>query len=321
MIRYSLVNTTSSFPTNAVQTFNEGFNIAGGNVESVIFRWQGTVATGDLGCDFLGCISASRVVLNGRAFHNYQAGYTLNQDLPSQYGYFLNSLSDDRFSTEVIGDTAKDCFMRIPVGVAAPSGVSRMEFTISTAALASAATGTLECWIVYNDAAETSTFVGNPTSLTAAAGQQEVVVRIPSNEAGVVAGVLVQSNDTTDANIESLRVTSQSDWTMDTAYWRFLNNDLQNGVIYMSDDLSATAGSYAQLCAGTIFVPTLGLSRESDVTMQITMAAGGAGDVVTFTPILVSQFNARECGMARQTQAVRTNTSKAILSTTGQADA
>ena len=89
----------------------------------------------------------------------------------------------------------------------------------------------------------------------------------------------------------------------------------------MSDDLSTTAGSYAQLCAGTIFVPTLGLSRESDVTMQIAMAAGGAGDILTFTPVLVSQFNAREGGQQRQTQAVRTNTSKAILSTTGQADA
>ena len=105
---------------------------------------------------------------------------------------------------------------------------------------------------------------------------------------------------------------------MDTPYWRFLNGDMQNGVQFASDDLSAVSQSYAQSIAGTYFLPTLGLSREDDVRLQITTASART---VTFTPILVSGFNAQEGGQPRQTQRVPTNTSRAILDTTGQADA
>jgi len=318
-VRYSLVNSDSTFPTNAASTANAGYNIAGGSIESIIFRFEGTVTSGDMGGDFPMAISQLRIVLNGESFFNYQAGYTMNQDLPSQLGYFLNSLSDDRFSSEVIGDTAKDAFVRVPVGRQAPPGVSRLETTIATAALGNAATGTLETWIVYNDAAETSTYVGNPTSLSASGtGQEEVVVRLPSNVPGVVAGVLVQNDRATDTDITGFRVVSQSDWNMDTPYWRFLNGDMQNGVQFASDDLSAVSQSYAQSIAGTYFIPTLGLSREDDVRLQITTAAART---VTFTPVLVSGFNAQEGGQPRQTQRVPTNTSRAILDTTGQADA
>ena len=220
-VRYSLVNSDSTFPTNAASTANAGYNIAGGSIESIIFRFEGTVTSGDMGGDFPMAISQLRIVLNGESFFNYQAGYTMNQDAPSQLGYFLNSMSDDRCSSEVIGDTAKDAFVRVPVGRQAPPGVSRLETTIATAALGNAATGTLETWIVYNDAAETSTYVGNPTSLTASGtGQEEVVVRLPSNVPGVVAGILVQNDRATDADITGFRIVSQSDWNMDSEYWR-----------------------------------------------------------------------------------------------------
>ena len=318
-VRYSLVNSDSTFPTNAASTANAGYNIAGGSIESIIFRFEGTVTSGDMGGDFPMAISQLRIVLNGESFYNYQAGYTMNQDAPSQLGYFLNSMSDDRFSSEVIGDTAKDAFVRVPVGRQAPPGVSRLETTIATAALGNAATGTLETWIVYNDAAETSTYVGNPTSLTASGtGQEEVVVRLPSNVPGVVAGILVQNDRATDADITGFRIVSQSDWNMDTPYWRFLNGDMQNGVQFASDDLDANAQTYRQSIAATYFLPTLGLSREDDVRLQITTAAART---ITFTPVLVSGFNAQEGGQPRQTQRVPTNTSRAILDTTGQADA
>ena len=318
-VRYSLVNSDSTFPTNAAATANAGFNIAGGPIESIIFRFEGTVTSGDMGGDFPMAISQMRLVLNGESFHNYQAGYTMNQDAPSQYGYFLNSLSDDRFSSEVIGDTAKDAFIRVPVGRQAPPGVSRLEYTIGTAALGNAATGTMECWIVYNDAAETSTYVGNPTSLTASGtGQEEVVVRLPSNVAGVVAGVLVQNDRATDADITGFRVVSQSDWNMDSEMWRFLNGDMQNGVQFASDDLDANAQTYRQSIAATYFLPTLGLSRSDDLRMQITTAAART---VTFTPVLVAPVNAAEGAQPVQTQRVPTNTSRAILETSGQADA
>jgi len=318
-VRYSLVNSDSTYPTNAASTANAGYNIAGGSIESIIFRFEGTSATGDLGGDFPMAISQLRIVLNGESFYNYQAGYTMNQDAPSQLGYFLNSMSDDRFSSEVIGDTAKDAFVRVPVGRQAPPGVSRLETTIALAATAGAGTGTLETWIVYNDAAETATYVGNPTSLSASGtGQEEVVVRLPSNVPGVVAGVLVQNDRATDTDITGFRIVSQSDWNMDTPYWRFLNGDMQNGVQFASDDLDANAQTYRQSIAGTYFLPTLGLSREDDVRLQITTAAART---VTFTPVLVSGFNAQEGGQPRQTQRVPTNTSRAILDTTGQADA
>ena len=319
VVRYSLVNSDSTFPTNAASTANAGYNIAGGSIESIIFRFEGTVTSGDMGGDFPMAISQLRIVLNGESFFNYQAGYTMNQDAPSQLGYFLNSMSDDRFSSEVIGDTAKDAFVRVPVGRQAPPGVSRLETTIATAALGNAATGTLETWIVYNDAAETSTYVGNPTSLSASGtGQEEVVVRLPSNVPGVVAGILVQNDRATEADITGFRIVSQSDWNMDTPYWRFLNGDMQNGVQFASDDLDANAQTYRQSIAATYFLPTLGLSREDDVRLQITTAAART---VTFTPVLVSGFNAQEGGQPRQTQRVPTNTSRAILDTTGQADA
>ncbi len=318
-VRYSLVNSDTTYPAAAASTANAGYNIAGGSIESIIFRFEGTTATGDLGGDFPMCISQLRIVLNGESFFNYQAGYTMNQDAPSQLGYFLNSLSDDRFSSEVIGDTAKDAFVRVPVGRQAPPGVSRLETTIALAATAGAGTGTLETWIVYNDAAETSTYVGNPTSLTASGtGQEEVVVRLPSNVPGVVAGILVQNDQAVDGDITGFRIVSQSDWNMDTPYWRFLNGDMQNGVQFASDDLDANAQTYRQSIAATYFLPTLGLSREDDVRLQITTAAART---VTFTPVLVSGFNAQEGGQPRQTQRVPTNTSRAILDTTGQADA
>jgi hypothetical protein len=211
-----------------------------------------------------------------------------------------------------------------------------LEYTLQTAALANAGAGTCECWIVYNDAAQTSTYVGNPTSLTtsgAAGGvQEEVVVRLPSNVPGVVAGILVQNDRATDGDITGFRIVSQSDWNMDTPYWRFLNGDLQNGVQWASEATNAgdpsgltgalagqpTAISYAQMVDATFFLPTLGLSRQDDVRMQLTTTAART---VTFTPVLVAPFNAKEGSQPSQTQRIVTNTSKAILETTGQADA
>jgi hypothetical protein len=335
-VRYSLVNSNTDFPTNAASTFNSGFNIAGGPIESIIFRFQGTVTAANIQADFPGCVSQLRLTLNGESFMNYQAGYTLSgANAPSQLGYFLNSMSDDRFSSEVItsAGTAKDAYIRVPVGRQAPPGVSRLEYTLQTAALAAAGAGTCEVWIVYNDAAQTSTFIGNPTSLTASGtGQEEIVVRLPSNVPGVVAGILVQNDRATAADITGFRIVSQSDWSMDSSYWRFLNGDLQGGVVWASEasnagDPAGLTGALAgqqsgptvgQSCVATYFLPTLGLSRSDDVRMQITTAAAR---VVTFTPVLVAGFNASEGAQPSQTQRIVTNTSRAILDTTGQADA
>ena len=335
-VRYSLVNTNADFPTNAASTFNAGFNIAGGPIESIIFRFQGTVTALDIAGDFPSCVSQMRITLNGESFMNYQAGYTLaGANTSSQLGYFLNSMSDDRFSSEVIttAGTAKDAYIRVPVGRQAPAGVSRLEYTIQTAALGNAGAGTCEVWIVYNDAAQTSTFIGNPTSLQASGtGQEEVVVRLPSNVPGGVAGILVQNDRATEADITAFRIVSQSDWSMDSSYWRFLNGDLQGGVVWASEasnagDPTGLTGALAgqqsgptvgQSCTATYFLPTLGLSRQDDVRLQLTTAAART---VTFTPVLVAGFNAAEGAQPSQTQRVPTNTSRAILDTTGQADA
>jgi len=335
-VRYSLVSTTADFPTNSIQTNNQGFNIAGGAIESLIFRFEGTVTQADIAADFPSCISQLRIVLNGESRFNYQAGYTLaGANDPSQLGYFLNSMSDDRFSSEVVtsGGTAKDAFLRVPIGVQAPPGTSRLEYTLQTVALGNAGTGTTEVWIVYNDAAETTTYVGNPTSMTASGtGQEEVTIRLPSNVPGVVAGVLVQNDRATDADITGFRVVSQSDWNMDVPFWRFINSDLMNGVQWASEATNAgdpagltgalaaqqSAQTYGQACDATMFIPTLGLSRSDDVRLQITTAAART---ITFTPVLVAPFNAQEGAQPTQTQRVPTNTSRSILDTSGQADA
>lgn len=327
-IRYSLVNTetgaASGFPgspaAGAAQTVNAGFNIAGGPIESIIFRFTGTLnAAGDVDGDLMQCVSAVRVILNGETFFDVRSGYSDAADTTaSQLGYFMNSLGES-LSTEVVASTTvKEAYLRIPCGRQAPPGVSRIEYTMSTIALAAQATGTsVETWVVYNDNMQTRTTVPAATSqVMSGTGQDEVVVRIPSNEPGVIAGVMILNDRDTDGDISEIRVVSQSDYSLETNYWRYLNHDLFNGVLFGSSG-SQQQLQIAQQCPGGYFLNLFGLARGDDLRLQVTTTAART---VLFQPVLVAPANASEGAQPSQTQAVRTNTSQAILDRSGAAN-
>ena len=335
-IRYTLVSTqagaASGFPGaaagGAASTTNFGFNVPGGNLESLIFRFQGTLnAAGDVTQDFGGCISSLRTILNGETAFDHRVGYATPGAATtcSQFTYFMNSIGHGLSSQTTASATVYEAFIRVPLGRVLPAGISRIEYTLATAALAAQATATsVEVWCVYNDNFSSRTTVPAATSVTVGAGQQEVSVRMPANEPGVIAGVLIQNQDATDTDITSCRVISQSDYSLSQGFWRYLNSDLDNGVMYGNPSGGGAAllsMAYAQLSPGTLFIPTFGLSRADELRMQITIAAAGAGNVLLFTPVLVASAGASALHGQVQTQAVRTNTSKAILDISGAADA
>jgi hypothetical protein len=197
--------------------------------------------------------------------------------------------------------------------------VSRIEYTLSTAALAGASTATgVEVWCVYNDNMASRTTVPPATSFNASGtGQQEVVVRIPSNQPGVIAGLMIQNDRDTDGDLSEVRILSQSEYALETDYWRFLNGDLNNGLVFGSS-ASQTAMSFAQVCPGGYFLNTLGLARGDDLRLQITTTAART---FLFTPVLVAAVGASEIAQPQQTQAVVTDTSRAIKDISGVADA
>ena len=336
-IRYTLVSTqagaASGFPgspaAGAAQTTNFGFNVPGGPLESLIFRLQGTLnGAGDLTQDIGGAISSLRVITNGETCFDHRSGYTTPGAATtcSQFTYFMNSIGHNLSNAVAASATVVDAYIRCPLGRSLAQGISRIEYTLATAALAAQATVTsVEVWCVYNDNFQSRTTVPAATSVTVGAGQQEVSVRMPANEPGVIAGVMVQNQDATDTDITSLRVISQSDYSIGQGMWRFLNSDLFNGVMYTAPN-SGDANDLiqmkpAQICPGGIFIPTFGLSRADELRMQITIAAAGAGNVLLFTPVLVASASAQASAGQTQTQAVRTNTSAAILDISGAADA
>jgi len=327
-IRYTLVNTeagapaATGFPTNAAQTVNEGMNIPGGPLESIIMRFTGTLnAATDIDSDLPSAIASLRLILNGESFFDYRQGYsTPNSGVSqaSQFGYFMNSIGENLSSEVVASDTAKEAYLRIPCGIQAPAGISRLEYTMSTSATGGAATNTaVEVWCVYNDSMQTRTTVAAATSFTASGtGQEEVVVRVPSNYPGVLAGVLVQNDRSTDTDITEVRVVSQSDYSLEVNYWRYLNSDLFNTVLFGSA-ASQTQLNIAQLSPGAVFIPLFGLARGDDIRLQVTTASA---QTILFNPVLVAAANASSAAAPSQTQPVATNTLAAVLERSGAAN-
>ena len=322
-IRYTLVSTEAEgFPSNAVATSNQGFNVPGGALESIIFRFSGTVSNADaFAADFGSLISNLRVVINGSTVFDYRTGYSSGADATcGQFTYFLNSLGEGLAVQDVASTTNIIYYARVPVGRNLQPGVSRVEYTLGTIALENArtGTGTVEAWMVYNDNYQTRLYVGPATSLTTSGtGQEEFVVRVNSAEPGVISGGLIQIARDTDGDISELRVTSQSDYSLETDYWRYLGGDLFNGILFGDAGTSGTELQYAQICPGTVFIPTFGLSRSDELRLQITTTAART---VLAQPVLVAAANAQAAPAQTQTQAVRTNTAQAILDRSGAAN-
>ena len=319
-LRYTLVDTsTVNIPGAAGATYNAGFNVPGGAVDEIIVRIQGTMnAVGDLASDTGSIIAALRVVLNGETFFDFRNNFGTNATTgASSTSVFMNAMGSGRSQDVNSSTTVRDYYLRIPVGRNIAAGISRLEYTIQYSALGGAFTGaSIEWWMRYNPAMQNTVTIGAATSyLTAGAAggvTEQVVVRVPQNVPGVLAGVMIQGGSATDV-MTSARVISQSDYSIDTDYWRMLGGDLRNGILFAQPAAAVANGllTFSQKSLGNLFVPLFNLSLQDDLRMQITTTAA---ETFTFTPVIVSSIVGQPQPGAVQTQAVPTSVSKAILS-------
>ncbi len=319
-LRYTLVETsTVNIPGAAGATYNAGFNVPGGAVDEIIVRIQGTMnAVGDLASDTGSIIAALRVVLNGETFFDFRNNFGTNATTgASSTSVFMNAMGSGRSQDVNSSTTVRDYYLRIPVGRNIAAGISRLEYTIQYSALGGAFTGaSIEWWMRYNPAMQNTVTIGAATSyLTAGAAggvTEQVVVRVPQNVPGVLAGVMIQGGSATDV-MTSARVISQSDYSIDTDYWRMLGGDLRNGILFAQPAAAVANGllTFSQKSLGNLFVPLFNLSLQDDLRMQITTTAA---ETFTFTPVIVSSIVGQPQPGAVQTQAVPTSVSKAILS-------
>ena len=317
-VRYVLVDSDSTnVPTAAAAAnFNKGFNTPGGAVDEIIVRFTLTgVPAGDIDADFPNLINQFRIILNGETCFDFVAGYSAaTQNSPSTLGYLLNSLGPGRSVEMNSSQTAKEAWLRIPIGKNIAPGISRIEYTLGYNALANAATsGTIQWWVRFNDAMQTSVTVGAATTASYANTTQQLVVRVPQNVPGTLAGVLIQNDATTDTDLTDYRVVSQSEFAMDVDQWRMLNGDAYNGVVYADDDTLNTL-TEVQECSGSIFIPLYQLSLKDDLRMQVTATTAGT---LSATPIITSPIAGKAAPAAVQTEAVPTNVAKAVLDSSG----
>ena len=319
-LRYTLVETsTVNVPGAAGVTYNAGFNVPGGAVDEIIVRIQGTMnAVGDLASDMGSVIAALRVVLNGETFFDFRNNFGTNATTgASSTSVFMNAMGAGRSQEVNTSTTVRDYYLRIPVGRNIAAGISRLEYTIQYSALGGAFTGaSIEWWMRYNPAMQNTVTIGAATSyLTAGAAggvTEQVVVRVPQNVPGVLAGVMIQGASAADV-MTSARVISQSDYSIDTNYWRMLGGDLRNGILFAQPAAAVANGllTFSQASLGNLFVPLFNLSLDDDLRLQITTTAA---ENFTFTPVIVSSIVGQPQPGAVQTLAAPTSVSKAILS-------
>jgi hypothetical protein len=319
-LRYTLVETsTVNVPGAAGATYNAGFNVPGGAVDEIIVRIQGTMnAVGDLASDMGSVIAALRVVLNGETFFDFRNNFGTNATTgASSTSVFMNAMGAGRSQEVNSSTTVRDYYLRIPVGRNIQAGISRLEYTIQYSALGGAFTGaSIEWWMRYNPAMQNTVTIGAATSYLSAGAAggvtEQVVVRVPQNVPGVLAGVMIQGGSAADT-MTSARVISQSDYSIDTDYWRMLGGDLRNGILFAQPAAAVANGllTFSQKSLGNLFVPLFNLSLDDDLRMQITTTAA---ETFTFTPVIVSSIVGQPQPGAVQTLAAPTSVSKAILS-------
>ena len=319
-LRYTLVETsTVNVPGAAGATYNAGFNVPGGAVDEIIVRIQGTMnAVGDLASDMGSVIAALRVVLNGETFFDFRNNFGNNATTgASSTSVFMNAMGSGRSQEVNSSTTVRDYYLRIPVGRNIAAGISRLEYTIQYSALGGAFTGaSIEWWMRYNPAMQNTVTIGAATSYLSAGAAggvtEQVVVRVPQNVPGVLAGVMIQGGSAADT-MTSARVISQSDYSIDTDYWRMLGGDLRNGILFAQPAAAVANGllTFSQKSLGNLFVPLFNLSLDDDLRMQITTTAA---ETFTFTPVIVSSIVGQPQPGAVQTLAAPTSVSKAILS-------
>tara|TARA_R110001583_G_scaffold131763_2_gene283595 strand:+ start:713 stop:1693 length:981 start_codon:yes stop_codon:yes gene_type:complete len=317
-VEFYKINEQNLIMTDAAQTITFGDNIPSGRtVESVILHFnQTTPATFCLG-GFDNLISNYRCILNGTVFTDFRTSVNDPTNIGlGRFGYFLQSLGNNAVSVEVPSETAKDYWAEIPMGANVERGVGRMEFVIGLAAATISATaGTLEVWLRLNDDTQTTTTVVPATSFTSAIGISQVVVRVPQNVQGSVAGILMQNQTEAADNIgtQGIRVHLLGAFGLEPSLLRYLNSDLSNGLMYADaagDDQSQT---YETGVEGAIFIPTYN-AVGGDLVMEVDFTANAQS--YTFQPIMTSSLNGKQGATTRSTQSSPSNTSKSILART-----
>lgn len=315
-IQYTKIREDSTtVPAATAQTYTWGENVPSGPIESIILRFTTVNTTAAINGDFGSAISSLRLTLNGEVLHDFRSGYNnCDEAAPSLYGYFLNATGGRMI--ERPSDLTKEAYFVIPVGAQAPSGVSRLEAVIGTAATNTAvASGTFQCWVRYNDATQTMTRVVPSTSFVHSASIEQVVVRIPQNlPSGSVCSAVLISNDSADDQFgtQGVRIMSQSAYGLDADFFRVFNGDLGNGIQF-ANDATLTQQTFAIDVKGGLLVPLYNLSTNGDLILQVDSSAATTR---TYTPVITAAFGGRETSEARQTKAVAANTSKAILART-----
>jgi len=321
-VEFYKIHESSLVLTDAAQTLTFGENIPSGRtVESVIIHLTQTVSDGFCDGSLDNLIQNYRAIANGTVYTDFRTNVNSATNVGlGRFGYFLQSLGSNATSVEVPSATAKDYWAEIPVGWVVPDGVGRMEFVLGFAGAASSASaGEIEVWLRFNDATETSTVAVPATSFTAAQGIQSVVVRVPQNVAGAVAGVLMQNNAEAADNLgtQGVRVHLLGAFGLEPSLLRYLNSDLSNGLQYAADGVSTTEQQYAIEVDGAIFIPTY-MAKGGDIQLEVDFGAAADGQSYTFQPIMVSNLGGKRGEMTRSTASQPSNTAKSILGRTAE---
>jgi hypothetical protein len=275
-------------------------------------------------------ISNMAINLNGERVFQFNAGVNVNNvdNGVGQLGYLLDSIGGSYAEQPALAQGNRDVYMRVPIGQVLPNGVSRVEFTIGYAAAQNNnGAGTFEMFALYNTNMQSATLIPVATTQAAMpAGQSQVVVRIPQKTGFRVSGIMVLDSTATLTSYGANGIvnTSQGPYGLQRNLISFISGDLSGGVgspLTVTSQGVSGAGAAVQQpiylptvnTAGALFIPTFGLSSDSDVTLLVDTAAGAAGINRIFVPVLTASVNANLPTQPRQTEAVRSNTQKAIL--------
>jgi hypothetical protein len=317
-VQFYKIHDASLVMTDSAQTVTFGENVPSGRiVESVILHFTQTTPTAFCDGGFDNLISSYRAILNGEVYTDFRTSVNdaTNVGL-GRFGYFLQSLGRNATSVEVPSDTSKDYWAEIPMGATVPQGVGRMEFVIGLAAAgASATAGNLEVWLRLNDDTQTRTTAVPATSFTSAVGIQSVVVRVPQNVRGMVAGILVQNNTEAADNLgtQGIRVHLLGAFGLEASLLRYLNSDLSNGLQYAADGVATDEQQYAIEVPGAIFIPTY-MAAGGDIQLEVDFDT--ANQSYTFQPIMVGSVSGKTGTETMSTQAAPSNTASSVLQRT-----
>lgn len=318
-------STVGDMPTNAANSWSQGFTIRSGTLENLTLRYDLTFgATPVTASDVSALVDSLRVIVNGETVHDFTASYA-NRDalFASQYSYLLNSIGgriveecDISTPTERVG------YITIPIGkVLSNTGQNRIECVVNWAqANGAIASGKLEWWCRYNSSAQTMTTLVPATSFTHTTGPQQVIARCPTNmPAGTtIAGVLITNTSETDQlGTQGVRVVSSTDYGITAEQWRMINGDAMNRILYNNGSVGLSDGGavafnalqMSQEVLGSLFIPLFDLTL-GDVQLIVDSSAATTR---RYQLVLVTPIGGNQKQEQSQTARLVGNTSKAVL--------